>query len=177
MHASGSRHTARGLHVSPPTVITARKKQSRHSTRDIRRRWRPSLLSRARLQYGGQTGVRCVAAWPQYSRQWGPRWPRKRLRAGCGTPSITAQRRWWPTCSDDARARSCCSAKRCGSRVAARAITQTAGAPTSAPASPSSPQAATSIRRKSPASLSTCAPASSAFIGLFMNRYECGLQI
>jgi transposase-like protein len=46
LHASGIRDTARVLHVSPPTVIKARKKRPLSCTRCIRRSWRPGTPTR-----------------------------------------------------------------------------------------------------------------------------------
>ncbi len=117
-----------------------------------------------------------VAAWPQYSMDCGPLGPRKRLRAGWGTPSITPQGRCWPRCSDDARTRS----------FAAQSVVGAVGPHARFPRRPGrlrAPQRVRAARSRHTAYADNRKRAyhpahrhHALVIGLFMPRSECGLH-
>ena len=73
----------------------------------------------------------------------------KRIRAGYGTLEITIQVRCEPMCWDDDRTRSFWNLRHCWSRLALRAISPTAGVPTSGMWRPSSTRWGRHTRRRS----------------------------
>src|SRR6266568_7362394 len=131
MNASGIRDTARVLHVSPTTVINERNTRSPTCQRCISACCSTSVLSRSRWRYGVRMNSRCVAGSALSSTRCGATYAAKPIRAGYGTPLITTRDRYWPRCLADGRTPSFWRSKRCWRPLASRAISPTAGVPTS----------------------------------------------